>query len=632
MLIENYSYPPEFSALLKEIQKEYGVNLRELDGIGRQLDVNEFSKEFFSKRGATADVSVDSNSNVEDVTVLQYASEISKPVQRLNSYFLLWKYAKQMYNEKEASKIVRAQLTKEIYINDFHTLQTAYCFNFSCMDVVYNGLPFTRKVKSMPAKNLSSFFGQMINFITYGGNNIAGACGVADLLVAASWFVDKLRTENPSVPKDFLDKQIRQEIQSFIYSVNQPFRGGVQSFFTNISLFDNAFLDKICEEYTFPDFTKPNKATIQELQEIYVSLMNEILEKAPATFPVTTACFGVDDKGQLIDKTFLKFVAKHNLQFGFMNIYSGKTSTFSSCCRLRSDSTNDVFYSNSFGAGSTKIGSVGVVTVNLPRLAYTSKDREDFLEKVQKYAEMSSKINNVKRHIIKKRIDGGHYPLYTLGFMDLKKQYSTCGLVGVNEAVEILGLSILEKEGQQLVLDLLDIINKVNSIQEKKYRYPHNVEQVPAENSAIKLAEADKLLGLNKKYDIYSNQFIPLVTEADMYDRIKLQGMFDKHMTGGAICHLNIVDRIENQEYMERLIEHAIQQGVVYFAVNYNLQECHDGHITVGKNPKCTVCGKDILNNFIRVVGFLVNTKNFHKVRRVEDYPNRVWYKSETLK
>jgi len=626
-VIDTYSYPQEFKDLLKKAQKKYGANVLDFDGIGHQLDVNDFSKKFFSKEvSTTADISVDANSNVEDVTLLQYNTELSKPVQRLNSYFLLWKYTRELFSTEIADSIILSQLSKEIYINDFHALQNAYCFNFSCMDVVFMGLPFTKKVRSEPPKNLSSFMGQMINFITYAGNNIAGACGVADLLICAAWYVEKLRKENPKIDKTFLDKTIRQEIQSFIYSVNQPFRGGVQSFFTNISIFDDEFLNKICSEYSFPDGSKISKNTVKELQIIYIDLMNEILDKSPATFPVTTAAIAVDEKGNVLDKGFLKLIAEKNLKYGFMNIYAGKTSTFSSCCRLRSDSGTEYF--NSFGSGSTKIGSMGVVTINLPRLAFMSKNREDFLEKVQDYTVVASRINHVKRYIIKKRIDGGHYPLYSLGFMNLKRQYSTCGLVGINEACEILKSNIMTPEGQALVMDMLDIINKVNSIQEKKYQYPHNVEQVPAENSAIKLAEADRLLEFNKEYSIYSNQFIPLVTKADFLDRIKLQGLFDKHMTGGAICHLNVVDRITDSSFMIKLIETAIKEGVVYFAINYNLQECKEGHITIGKSEVCSICGKKISNNYTRVVGFLVNTKNFHRVRREKDYPKRQWYNS----
>lgn len=948
-MINNYSYPKEFKALINKLERYNDINLLELDGIGKQLDVNEFSKLFFNKKKTqvTADVSVDSNSNVEDLTLLQYIGEMSKPVHRLNSYFLLWKYSRQLFSNDFAEQAIIAQLKKDIYINDFHSLQLAYCFNFTCIDVVFRGLPFTSKVISEPPKNLSSFMGQMINFITYAGNNIAGACGVADLLVCMSWYVKKLRDKNTHIPSKFLDKHITQEIQSFIYSVNQPFRGGIQSFFTNVSLFDEAFLDKIHQEYSFPDGSHPDKNIVKELQVIYIDLMNEVLEKSPATFPVTTAAFGVDENGKILDEEFLTLVAKKNMKYGFMNIYAGKTSTFSSCCRLRSEGDNEYF--NSFGSGGTKIGSLGVVTINLPRLAYKFKDTGEFLQKVGDLTELASKINHVKRFIIKKRIDGNHYPLYALGFMTLNKQYSTCGIIGVNEAITILGLDVLKPDGQQMVMDILDTINYTNDIQSKKYDTPHNTEQVPAENcisgetiiktiegdkkirdligkeipvfsfdrntrkpiiklaknirkvlknseiyrvwfdnktyidctanhrfaknfrpegkckgifdikwircdklkkhdsirfldrqekkriyyngvleehlvyrfyngnipsgyeihhkdrnkqnnkssnlecltkkihrqlhyaedhdkntckcsackarrgeytgknnffygrhhleetkkiiskkvsktmmgrkfsletkeklsisaknkpeektsnwnkniktedvlqdyykcltyseiakkyncttgliqarlkkcslnhkiakieklsyledvydlevedthcffagdgvlihnSAIKLAKADRLLGYNKEYEIYSNQFIPLTTEADFLDRIKLQGMFDKHMTGGAICHLNILDQVTDYKFMKSLIKKAIELGVVYFAVNYNLQKCTEGHITVGKDKKCPTCGKEITDNYTRVVGFLVNVKNFNVIRREKDYPNRQWY------
>jgi ribonucleoside-triphosphate reductase len=147
-----------------------------------------------------------------------------------------------------------------------------------------------------------------------------------------------------------------------------------------------------------------------------------------------------------------------------------------------------------------------------------------------------------------------------------------------------------------------------------------------AENMSIKMAEKDKMMGYQNKYNLYSNQFIPLVTNADLLDRIKLQGKFDKHFSGGAICHLNVDTKIKDSSLIENLIIACAKQNVVYFAINYNIQRCEHGHMTVGKGDTCSVCGGIIEDNFTRVVGFLTNTKNWHKVRRDEDYPNRVFY------
>lgn len=353
------------------------------------------------------------------------------------------------------------------------------CFNYSCLDVVIQGLPFVAKIKSEPPKHLSSFMGQMIQFITYASNSIAGAVGLADFLLCTSWFVDKMFEDNKDVPREYLNRQIKQELQSFIYSVNQPFRGGVQSAFTNLAIFDDVFLDRLCSEYLFPDGSQPNKETVKLLQKMYVDLHNETLRITPFTFPVVTACFAVDDDRNIIDKDFLNFVAENNLEFGFMNIYAGKTSTLSSCCRLRSDT--DKMYVNSFGSGGTKIGSCSVTTLNLPRISYTVNNKEEFIDTLKKRVELIAKINYVKRYIVDKRIKSGNLPLYTLGFMELDRQYLTCGINGVNEAVEILGYDVLTKEGQKFVEEILTTVNDVNSKMEKEFGegIMLNCEQTP---------------------------------------------------------------------------------------------------------------------------------------------------------
>ena len=238
-----------------------------------------------------------------------------------------------------------------------------------------------------------------------------------------------------------------------------------------------------------------------------------------------------------------------------------------------------------------------------------------------------AEVNAIKRHVIKTRIKNGNLPLYTLGFMDLKKQYSTCGLNGINEAVDILGFDILTEEGQELVQKILETVNSVNKLQERRFGYPHNCEQTPSENSAIKLAEADKILGYNKDYEFYSNQFIPLTVQTDLLNRILLQGKFDHLMTGGAIMHLNVAERIGNIKDLMSLIKASVKQGVIYQAVNYVINVCEEGHVSVGRNSiTCPICGKPIKDKLTRVVGFLTNTKNWHLKRREYDFPERKFY------
>ena len=621
------SYDKEFEDLFESMKREYPRELFELEGIGSQLDLNNASKKFFLNKKAVADVSVDSNANVDDSSIVTYNVELPRPFFRLNSLYLIWKYLKKNYGEKYANSAIRKQIVGDYYINDLHGINQPYCYNFSTYDILVSGLPFVKKIKSNPPKHLSSFVGQLIHFAVYASNSVLGAVGLADCLIVMSYYVEKLFKENQAVPKDYIWKQVKQEMQSLIFSFNQPFRGGIQSGFYNVSIYDRYFLSELAEHYVFPDGSKVNIDLVIKLQEMFLDLMNETLEYTPATFPVITSCLTVDVNGKIRDTEMFRMMVEKNLKFGFQNFYFGETSTLSSCCRLRSEYKNEYF--NQLGAGGTKIGSLGVVTLNLPRMACIAKgDKEKFFTLLKENVDYAIKINNTKRNILEKRIKEGSLPLYTYGFMSLKTQYSTVGLLGLAETCENMGMDILSEEGQAFVDDILDIVNEMNSEATKLYNAPHNAEQVPAENSAIKLAQKDTVIGYQYKYNFYSNQFIPLISNANLLDRIELQGRFDKKMSGGAICHLNIEQRVDDVEKLMQLLSTASQKGVVYTAINYNLQKCKQEHMTVGKNNLCPICNSEITDNFTRVVGFLVNTKNFHKVRREIDYPNRKFYKS----
>jgi ribonucleoside-triphosphate reductase len=612
------------------LKAKYSDKLFDLDGIGKQMDMSEFSRNFFSSK-VTSDASVDANANVDDTSIITYTVELPKPFFKLNSYYILWKELKRLYNLETANQIVEMQLVGDIYIHDFHGFAAAlpYCFNYSTYDILTKGLPMVKKLKSIPPKYLHAFKSQLEQFVIVASNSTLGATGLADLLVILSYFAKNILESKSDAHYSFKTKEdcwiyIKEMLTSFIYSVNFSLRAN-QSPFTNVSVYDKYFLEKLCEDYIFPDGSFPDINIIKKLQEIYLDIINTEMERTPLTYPVTTACFSVDEEKNILDEEFLDFIAEKNKKYGFINIYCGSTSTLSSCCRLRSESDSEYF--NSFGAGSSKIGSLGVCSINLPRLAIKSKEnKKDFIENLLQLVNICAKINNAKRKVIEKRIKNGNEPLYTFEFMDLSRQYSTVGLNGINECIEFMNEDILEENGQNFLIDILDSINTENKKYEKQYNAPHNVEQVPGENMSIKLAEKDKLLGYQEKYNIYSNQFIPLTTNADLLDRIYLQGLFDKHFTGGAICHINVESQIDDTEKIKNLIRETAKCGVIYHAINYNLQECENGHMTVGRKNICSICGKQIINNYTRVVGFLTNTKNWHKVRREEDYPNRQWY------
>ncbi len=629
------SYDPLFCRLMDVLKQKYPKELLELDGIGSQLDVHAFSKGFFNG-ACTSDSSVDANSNVAGRDVITYNYEYSKPALKLNSYYNLWKYLNKKYDRQVADCTIDRQVAGDYYINDAWDIGRPYCFNFSTYDVALEGLKMSDKIDVEPPKSLWSFLRQVEQYTVYCANSTLGATGLADLLIVAAWYVGRIVATgkdhhlNVGECLEDAEKYIYESFVSLIYTLNWQFRGN-QSPFTNVSVYDQFFLEEMLPSYIIEDHA-PTLAAVQLTQRVFLEAMQDTLSRTPITFPVTTACFSVDADGEIKDDLFLRVISEMNIRYGFINIYCGKTSTLSSCCRLRSDAES-LGYSNSFGAGSTKIGSLGVVTLNLPRMANETRGFPEvnrfakFARKVVSGVRWSASINDAKRQFIQRRINDGFMPLYSLGHMDLSKQYSTCGITGFYEAFEILGIDLLSKEGKEHAVHLMKRINKTLKEMDKEFGAPHNVEQVPAENSSIVLAKKDALLGYKcgERYPFYSNQFLPLTTKADMLDRIEIQGLLDKHFSGGAICHINVAEQITDPYDMQVLIRSCAKHGVIYFAVNYLLKKCREGHISVGLHDTCE-CGAPIVDEFTRVVGFLTSTKHWRKERREQDRPRRQFY------
>ena len=644
--LESQSYKKDFKDLMLGLEKKYGADLIEENGIGSQLDISKSSKKFF-KAFTTADVSVDANANVTDKSVISHKIETAKPFHLINSYYRLWKEIKKIETKEKADWIVESQIKGRMYINDFVGFSSAmaYCFNYSTYDTATMGIPsvFDGRGGSEPPKNLMSFLGQIELFSLIAGNSTLGATGLADLLIVIAIYMDKMlqNKEDAHVPM-VDDKACWQYMESmltgFIYRLNQPYRGS-QSLFSNVSVYDSNFIDGMLEGDAYSiiiDDVKysAKKEIVQKVQEIYLDIMNREMARKPITFPVTTACFSIDENNEIQDDAFLKFISEKNLKFGFINIYAGKSSTLSSCCRLRSERDNGEYF-NSFGSGSTKIGSLGVATGNLPQLATICKGAEnpsdEFLHRIKDLVLDCQLVNQAKRNIIKRTIKAGSQPLYSLGYMELKRQYSTFGVIGLYEALEILGYDIMTKEGQNYVLEILNVINTTNKELQDKYKAPQNCEQIPGENVSVKLAKKDRALGYNDKYTLYSNQFIPLIKRVNMFDRIAIQALFDKYFSGGAICHLNVNQEINDVDTMQNLIHASVKEGVVYFAVNFVLQECENKHMFVGNVDTCPHCGGKIIGTFTRVVGFLTKVDNWIPERREVDFPNRQFYQNIEL-
>ena len=637
-MIESYlnsqSYQEEFRAVMCEMLDKFGEEIFNLSGIGEQLDINQAMKKM-ANASSVANGSTDSNANAGGTTAVTIASEFAKPHALIQSYYRLWKWLKKNRGLDIANEFVEAQLSGKIYVNDMHYISypAPYCYNHSCLTIAQKGLiGLDTKNDTKPPKYLRSYFDIMEAYLLVAGNSTAGATGIANLIVVSTIFLKKM------IDSGFVDSHVhlnseedcwqyyKEELTSFIYRLNQACRGGSQSLFTNVSIFDKHFLENIIPN-TFvmidDNVYMTDFETVKRAQEVYIDIMLEEAKRVVHTFPVTTACFSTKlneetGKYDIQDKEFLDFICEKNEATGFINLYGGDTSILSSCCRLRSDTSNQFF--NSFGGASDQIGSMGVVAINLPQLAFRFiKDEEGFETELADLVTLAQEVNYAKRCLLQSSIKKGHLPLYSNGYMDLGKQFSTVGFIGLYEACEIMGYDNTSDEGVKFGLHILDVINTINDEIAHKYKIPVNLEGIPGENTCVKLAVKDKVLGFNNQYKMYSNQFIPLSKRCNIFDRVKLSGAYDSQCSGGSIMHITIDSKV-SKETMKDFVISTLGAGVKYFAFNYKINQCKDcSHIFVGEHEVCPECGSKELEKFTRVVGFLTKISQWSQTRQEED-------------
>ena len=302
-------------------------------------------------------------------------------------------------------------------------------------------------------------------------------------------------------------------------------------------------------------------------------------------------------------------------------------------CRLINDADlNELGAAvNSFGGGggALSMGSHRVVLLNTNRFALELQgkgDADDFLRMLDDRIEQATKILVSHRHMLAQLRDDGFLMFLSNGWMDLDRMFSTVGLIGLIETVETLNKGINEKEGDKKLTmeDMLVFVNKKVNELSARYHIPMNIEQVPGEAMAPRLAKVDKYIfgGEKVPYELYSNQFVPLWVDATIFERMISDGMYNQLFTGGGIVHFNLGEKTTPQQNKE-LIKFAIKSGAEHFALNMCIAECVDGHVTLGKSDKCPICGKDITDYMTRVVGFLVRVSNFNKTRREWEFPRR---------
>ena len=634
----NIKLDPDFSYELTKLKSKYGEDFAKLNGLANeQLDYTDFIDNFIDTK-TVADASVDANANVTQKSVVTLLNEMGKPHQKLLSYNKIFYELKKKYGIDVAKKWLNSEWIGELYLHDAHHASFLhYCWASSLQDLAEKGLYFIENFNYEPPKHLSTFVDFVKEFISFCANSSSGAVGLPDLIVYMYYFWDR------DVQKDYYtespEKYAKQQIQRFIYSVNQPFlRGNIQSAFTNSSIFDHPYLEALFGGMQFPDgkYMIDEIENIMEFQKLFLITMHEIREKNMMTYPVNTISLLKDKNGNFVDKEFAEWACKENMKWCDSNFFiDDSVTSLSSCCRL-SNNVKDL-YMNSIGGTALKVGSEKVNTINLARIAYECENsKEKYFQILKDRTLLCLEVLDTVRQIVERNIEKEKKKNFDTGIVDMDKLYSTIGVLGIYETLDKFGYVINDKfgyatyteEGLCFAEEILHVIHKVKDEFKQNHNYMINIEAVPAESAAAKLMKKDKHFYPNEKYELplYANQWIPLGVRTSIDNKIKISARIDEACTGGSISHINLDSPFQSFEVAWDLLVELAKQGVKYFAFCTRISACEHNHGFYGEI--CPICGKPKVTTYQRVVGYLTPVRSYSKERKEEFY-KRDWMKVE---
>lgn len=612
---------------------DYGEEIAKINGFSdQQLSYTDFISNFIDT-DTVADASVDGNANVGQKDIVTLINEMPKPHQKLLAFNKIYYEINKKYGFKTANDWLRAEWDGHLYLHDANTSSFVhYCFAYDLKDLAEKGLFFIDNFNAEPPRHLETFVDFVKEFVSWTCNRSSGAVGLPNLIPYMYYFWKKDCEENIYTDNY---KAARQQIQRLIYALNQPFlRGGIQSAFTNTSVFDRPYLEALFGGAEFPDgtFMIDEIEGIMDFQKVYLETMSAIRSKNMMTFPVNTISL-LKQNGKFVDEDFAKYAINHNMKWNDSNIFADSSvNSLSNCCRLKSN-IEDLGYFNSIGGTALKVGSVKVGTVNLARLALEHKTEKEYLLALKDLVELNLKSLDRVRYIIKRNVEKGLLKNFSYGIVDFKHLYNTIGFIGIYETMKSFGYTRMDEfgntyyteEAEKFGKKIFDLIHNVKDTFALDKDYTINCEQIPGETAAAKLMKKDKFFFGEKIIDdlpLYGNQFIPLGIKTTLKERIRIAALFDGFCNGGSILHVNIESPFKTFEQAWDMLNYITDQGVTYFAFNTKVQACKHNHAFFG--TKCPECGEPVETEYTRIVGFYTPIKTYSKERKAE-YEMREW-------
>ncbi len=527
----------------------------------------------------------------------------------------------------------------DMHIHDL-SLLSVYCVGWDLQDLLREGFTgVANKISCRPAKHFRAVLGQVVNFFYTLQGEAAGAQAFSnfDTLLAPFIAYDKLTY-----------REVKQALQEFVYNVNVPTRVGFQTPFTNITL------DLECPEYMQGQpvviggkLAKTNYGDHQKEMNTFNKALLEVLAEGDAhgrvfTFPIPTYNITKDfNWDNPVIENLWEASAKYGIPYfsNFVNSDMSPEDARSMCCRLRIDNRQLEYRGGGLFGSNPMTGSVGVVTINLPRLALKSSGEADFREGLLTVMEAARDSLEVKRAKLEELTDSGLYPYTKFYLRDIKKRFgqywknhfSTIGLIGMNEASEnLLGVDIGSQEGREFAERTLDYMRDTLVEFQAATGNNYNLEATPAEGTTYRLARIDKRdfpksahfangLGDAVEHPFYTNStHLPVNYTDDLFELLDLQDELQTKYTGGTVIHFFLGERMPDATTLKGLVRKiCTNYHLPYFTFSPSFSVCRNHGYVLGERQQCPEC-QETCEVYSRVVGFLRPVEQWNNGKKAE--------------
>jgi ribonucleoside-triphosphate reductase len=573
-------------------------------------------------------------------------------------------YSLQGLNNYIASEISKVYWLNKIYPNeikdahsggDFHlhdlNILSVYCVGWSLEDLLMEGFGgVAGKIECGPAKHFRSALGQVVNFFYTLQGEAAGAQAFSsfDTLLAPFIRYDKLTY-----------REVKQAIQEFVFNTNVPTRVGFQTPFTNITM--DLVVPKHYRNQSVIVGGKPQDETYDDFQE-EMNLLNraflEVMSEGDAsgrvfTFPIPTYNITKDFNWEDENLDMLwKTTAKYGIPYfsNYVNSDMNPDDARSMCCRLRIDNRQLASRGGGLFGAHPLTGSIGVVTINLPRIGKLSKNEKEYFKRLEDLMDLAKESLEIKRKVLERYTDRNLYPYTKRYLKKIKDQYdqywknhfSTIGLVGMNESLlNFMNKDIVSEEGRLFAEKVLDFMREKLIAYQQETGNNYNLEATPAEGTSFRMALSDQKrfddmifangAGPDVKDPFYTNStHVPVNHSEDPFEILDLQDNLQTKYTGGTVIHLFVGERISDETAVKNLVRKVCENyRLPYFSITPTFSICQTHGYLAGEVASCPKCGGSC-EIYSRVVGYLRPVQQWNRGKAAE-FIMRKTIKNETI-